>query len=189
MSQRTIARRYAAALYEEAESLDIVDTVDDDIEQLRASLRDSDELHRFFQNPVISDEKKQNVVKALFGERTHELTQRFLGLLIRKDREGMVSAIANQYHDLRNEQRGIVEATVKAAHDLDDEAQAALQDALESATGKNVVLHLEHDASLIGGVVVRIGDRVFDGSVRNKLDSLRERFHTSRVESTENGTS
>jgi F-type H+-transporting ATPase subunit delta len=188
MSQRTIARRYATALYEEAENLDIVDTVDDDIELLRASLSDSDELHRFFQNPVISDEKKQNVVKALFGERTHDLTQRFLGLLIKKDREGMVSAIADQYHDLRNEQRGIVEATVKAAHDLDEEVQSSLKDALESATGKRVVLHLEQDESLIGGVVVRVGDRVFDGSVRNKLDSLRERFRTSRVEATENGS-
>ena len=189
MSQRTIARRYATALYEEAESLDIVDTVDDDIELLRASLSDSDELHRFFRNPVISDEKKQNVVNALFGERTHDLTQRFLGLLIKKDREGMVSAIANQYHDLRNEQRGIVEVTVKAAHDLDDESQTALKNALENATGKRVVLQLEHDESLIGGVVVRVGDRVFDGSVRNKLDSLRERFRSSRVEATENGTS
>ena len=189
MSQRTIARRYATALYEEAESLDIVDTVDDDIELLRASLSDSDELHRFFQNPVISEEKKQNVVKALFGDRTHDLTQRFLGLLIKKDREGMVSAVADQYHDLRNELRGIVEATVKAAHDLDEEAQSALKDALENATGKRVVLHLEQDESLIGGVVVRIGDRVFDGSVRNKLDSLRERFRTSRVETRENGNS
>jgi len=188
MSQRTIARRYATALYEEADRLGIVDTVDDDIEMLRATLGDSDDLNRFFRSPVISDEKKINVVEALFSERTSELTQRFIGLLIKKDREPMIAAIADSYHDLRNEQRGIVEATVKAAHDLDDEVCDALKDALENATGKNVVLHLEQDESLIGGVVVRVGDRVFDGSVRNKLDSLRERFQSSRVDAEPNGT-
>jgi len=181
MSQRTVARRYATALYEEADRLGVVDSIDADIALLRSSLADSDELHRFFQNPVISDEKKQNVIDALFADRTHELTVRFLKLLVSKDREDMVSPMAKQYQALRDEQRGIVEARVKAAYDLSDDDRSALRSALKKTTGKDVRLEVDVDSSLIGGVVVRIGDRVFDGSVRNKLESLRERFRTSRI--------
>jgi F-type H+-transporting ATPase subunit delta len=181
MSQRTVARRYATALYEEADRIGSVDDVDADVALLRTSLDDSDELHRFFQNPVVSDTKKSNVIEALFGDRTHELTVRFLKLLVKKDREEMVSAIADQYQALRDEQLGIVEATVKAAYDLSDDDREHLKTALKKTTGKDVRLNVERDESLIGGVVVRIGDRVFDGSVRNKLETLRERFRTSRV--------
>ncbi|PEN13555.1 F0F1 ATP synthase subunit delta [Longibacter salinarum] len=181
MSQRTVARRYATALYEEADRLGIVDAIDGDVALLRASLDDSHELHRFFQNPVISDEKKGNVIDALLADRTHELTVRFLKLLVRKDREGMISPMTNQYRALRDEQRGVVEAHVKAAYDLSDDDREALKNALKATTGKKIRLVVDVDESLIGGVVVRIGDRVFDGSVRNKLENLRERFRTGRV--------
>lgn len=181
MSQRTVARRYARALYEEADRLGVVDSIDEDMSLLRETLDASDELARFFRSPVIPDSKKLGVVQALFEEKTHELTTKFLGLLIRKDRENLVSSVVDQYQALRDEQRGIVEATVRTAHVLDETETAALEDALESTTGKRVRLNIQQDAGLIGGVVVRIGDRVFDGSVRNKLDTLRERFRSSRA--------
>ncbi len=181
MSQRTVARRYARALYEEADRLDAVDPIDEDVSLLRETLDASDELDRFFRSPVISVSKKIGVVQSLFDERTHELTTTFLVLLIRKDRENLVSSVVDEYQALRDEQRGIVEATVRTAHVLDETETAALEEALEQTTGKRIRLNIEQDVDLIGGVVVRIGDRVFDGSVRNKLDTLRERFRTSRV--------
>ena len=191
MSQRTVARRYARALYEEAARLDAVDPIDEDVSLLRETLDASDELDRFFRSPVISVSKKIGVVQSLFDERTHELTTTFLVLLIRKDRENLVSSVVDEYQALRDEQRGIVEATVRTAHVLDETETAALEEALEQTTGKRIRLNIEQDVDLIGGVVVRIGDRVFDGSVRNKLDTLRERFRTSRVVAdgpSENGT-
>jgi F-type H+-transporting ATPase subunit delta len=191
MSQRTVARRYARALYEEADRLDAVDPIDEDVSLLRETLDASDELDRFFRSPVISVSKKIGVVQSLFDERTHELTTTFLVLLIRKDRENLVSSVVDEYQALRDEQRGIVEATVRTAHVLDETETAALEEALEQTTGKRIRLNIEQDVDLIGGVVVRIGDRVFDGSVRNKLDTLRERFRTSRVVAdgpSENGT-
>jgi len=191
MSQRTVARRYARALYEEADRLGAVDPIDEDVSLLRETLDASDELVRFFRSPVIPVSKKIDVVQSLFGERTHELTTTFLVLLIRKDRENLVSSVVDEYQALRDEQRGIVEATVRTAHVLDETETAALEEALEQTTGKRVRLNIEQDVDLIGGVVVRIGDRVFDGSVRNKLDTLRERFRTSRVVAdgpSENGT-
>jgi len=179
MSQRTISRRYATALYQEADRSGALDAVDDDVEMLRRSLEDNRELRSFFGSPVIPPEKKRDVIDALLGDRVAPLTLRFLHLLVAKSREDMVQAIADAYHDLRDEQRGIVDVTARVAHPLDDDEREALTDALEQHTGKTVRLHTEHEPELIGGVVIRIGDRVFDGSVRNKLASLRERMRQS----------
>lgn len=181
MSQRTVARRYATALYEEADRTDVVDAVDDDVELIRESLEASDDLMRFFESPVIPDEKKEAVIDSLFKERFDDLTHRFLKLLVKKDREAIVAAMAEQYQALRDEHRNIVEAHVRIPRPIGDDEKDALIRALEQTTGKNVRLKVEEDPDLIGGLVVRIGDRVYDGSVRNKLDNLRDRFQQGRI--------
>jgi F-type H+-transporting ATPase subunit delta len=181
MSQSTVARRYATALYEEADRTDVVEAVDADVELIRNSLEASDDLMRFFESPVIPDEKKGAVIDTLFEDRVDALTHRFLKLLVKKDREGMVAAVAEQYQALRDEQRNIVEAHVRTAQPMGDDEKDELTTALEQTTGKNVRLKVEEDADLIGGLVVRIGDRVYDGSVRNKLENLRDRFRQGRI--------
>lgn len=181
MSQSTVARRYATALYEEADRTDVVDAVDADVEMIRESLEASDDLMRFFESPVIPDEKKGNVIDALFEDRVEALTHRFLKLLVKKDRESLVASVVKQYQDLRDEHRNIVEARVRIARPMGDDEKDALIKALEQTTGKNVRLKVEEDADLIGGLIVRIGDRVYDGSVRNKLENLRDRFQQGRI--------
>lgn len=181
MSQRTVARRYATALYEEADETGVLETVDEDVLMLRQSLQSNGELSRFFESPVISQEKKDEIVQILLGDRVAPLLEQFLRLLIRKDRETMTKAILDQYQTLRDEQRGIVDAEVTVAHSLADADREALVEALEEETGKSVRLHVEEDPDLIGGLVLRIGDRVFDGSVRNQLTALRGRLRDAAL--------
>lgn len=182
MSKRTVARRYAGALYEEADETGVLEAVDDDILMLRESLEDATHpLSRFFKSPVIPQEKKDAVVRELLSDQVEELTLRFLRLLIHKDRETMTKPILDQYQALRNDQRGIVDAEVTVARSLADEDRTAIADALESKTGKTVRLHVEEDADLVGGLIIRIGDHVFDASVRNKLTNLRDRLHDSSL--------
>jgi F0F1-type ATP synthase, delta subunit (mitochondrial oligomycin sensitivity protein) len=102
-------------------------------------------------------------------------------LLIHKDRETITKPILDQYQALRDEQRGIVDAEATVARPLDDEDREALTDALEAETGKTVRLHVEEDTDLIGGLIIRIGDRVFDASVRNKLANLHDRLRESAL--------
>ncbi|WP_022835976.1 ATP synthase F1 subunit delta [Salisaeta longa] len=189
MSARTVARRYATALYEEASDQGVVDTVDDDVAMLRESLASVDALQRLYESPVVSQEKKHAVTGALLEDRVHALTLRFVRLLITNDREGMLAAILQQYHALRDEQEGIVEVEARSAQPLDDDARATLLEALESKTGQQVRLTVRHDPGLMGGLVVRIGDRVFDGSIKHKLAALRERFrHTTATPSANGAT-
>jgi F-type H+-transporting ATPase subunit delta len=187
MSQRTVARRYATALYQEADETGVLEDVDDDVLMLRESLESNGELARFFKSPVIPQGKKETVIQELLGDRTADLTVQFLRLLVQKDRETMTKAILDQYQSLRDEHRGIVDATVRVARSLSDEDRETIVETLETETGQSVRLTVEEDPDLIGGVVIRIGDRVFDGSVRNQLANLHDRLRKSALSTDANG--
>lgn len=181
MSQRTVTRRYAAALYEEANANGVLEAVDEDVLMLLESLDANRPLARVFESPVIPQDKKDSIVRELLDGRVEDLTVRFLRLLIQKDRETMTEEILDQYRSLRDEQRGIVDAEVTVARSLTDEDQSALVEALEEKTGKKIRLHLHENPDLIGGLVVRIGDRVFDASVRSQLGALHDRLRDATL--------
>jgi F-type H+-transporting ATPase subunit delta len=176
MSEITIARRYAQALNEQAAQSGVLDQVDADIELIRESLADSRELRAFFDSPIISREKKADVVKALFGERIQTVTMNFMGLLVEKRREGVFPSVVSSYRELRDDQLGTTAVSVRTAYELSEEDQNALVNELKSLTGKQVRLETKVDASIMGGIVIRIGDTVYDGSITNQLATLRERL-------------
>ncbi len=171
-----VARRYAQALAEEAERQDRVEAVDADAALIRESLEASPELENFFESPILSAEQKKEVVRALFEERLSTLTYRFLQLLVEKERETLLREVLEAYRALRDRQRGIVEVQARTAGPLDDAGRTRLAEGAGRRTGHEVRLRTQQDPALIGGVVLRIGDTVYDGSVRNQLAALRERM-------------
>ena len=176
MTNQTVARRYAQALYEEAVREQRVERVDEDIALVRQGLDASRDLVVFFESPVVPRRKKEAVVEALFAGRVEPMTLHFLRLLIEKKREALFPDVVEAYRALRDEQLGIVEARARVASALSEDEQRVLVEALERLTGAQVRLKVERDAGLLGGLVVRIGDTVYDGSVRHQLASLRERM-------------
>jgi F-type H+-transporting ATPase subunit delta len=175
MSQ-TIARRYARALYEMADSKRVVDRIDGDVEMILASLSGSPELYRFFADPVLSAEKKRRVIAALFGPRIHEVMASFLALLVDKRREPLFPDVARSYRDLRDAQTNVVRAEARVALPLPAAEMQRLQTALERLTGRSVRLNTRVDPTIVGGVVVRVGDTVYDRSVANQLARLRNQM-------------
>lgn len=176
MSDQTVARRYAQALYEQADENGEVDAIDEDVRAVQQSLEDSRELTLLFERPIVQRAKKRTVVEELFEGRVEPLTLRFLKLLIKKKRDALVSDVMRTYRALRDEQRGVVTARVRTALPLDDTEREKLKSELENLTGQTVRLETRQDESLIGGVVVRIGDTVYDGSARHQLESLHDRM-------------
>lgn len=172
-----VARRYALALYQEADAQDAVDRTDDDVALLAETLGGSRELTALFESPVIGREKKEAVIGRLFEGRVSDLTLRFVRLLVEKEREDVLPAIVRAYGALRDERLGVVEALVKTARPLGYDETRQLEQALEARTGKQIRMKVEVEPSLIGGLVVRIGDRVYDRSVQHQLDVLREQLH------------
>lgn len=171
-----IARRYARALYEEAQRHSTTDSVNEDVDLVRETLENSRELRLFFQSPIVSREKKEAVVRELFGERVSDLTLQFLEQLIEKKRETVFPEIALAFQDLRDHELGVVRASARVATPLSEADKQHLVSALERLTGKSVRLSVEQHAELMGGLVIRVGDTVYDGSVRNQLANLREQM-------------
>lgn len=171
-----VARRYARALFEEARALGQAQAIDADVTVLHESFTTSRELARVFESLVIPREKKKKVIEALFAGRLEPLTIRFVALLVEKERENLLPAIVAAYRALQDEERGVLEVHVRTAFPLNEAGAQPLVKKLTQLTGKKIRLQLQQDPSLIGGVVVRIGDTVYDGSVRQQLAALRERL-------------
>ncbi len=176
MSDATVARRYAQALYQEAEATGQAERIDEDMKGVQESLDASRELDLFFRSPVIAREKKEAVIGKLFDGKVAPLIVRLMRLLVQKGREDILPAVVRQYSALRDEQLGVVEATVKTAMPMEYDETESLRKTLEARTGKSVRLRIEVVPELIGGAVVRIGDRVYDGSVQHQLESLRDQL-------------
>ena len=177
----TVARRYAQALYQEAEQKGTIDRVDEDVAMIQESLEGSPELMRFFHAPIISSEKKESIVTTLFSDRVHKSVLAFMHLLIRKGRGGLFPVIASAYQDLRDRQMGIVEANVRSALALSDDEEKKLEQGIQKMTGKKVRLKIEVDPSILGGLIIRVGDTVYDGSVLHQLGTLRGRLENSTL--------
>ena len=178
MSDITIARRYAQALNEQAAQTGVLEQVDADINLISNALADSRELRDFFGSPIISRTKKADVVKGLFGERVQPITLSFLTLLVEKRREDVFPIVVSSYQELRDQQLGVTPVSVRTAFELSDDDRSALMGALRSMTGNEVRLQTRIDASIMGGMVIRIGDTVYDGSITNQLATLRERLQS-----------
>jgi len=176
MSDSMVARRYALALYEEAESAGRAEAVTAGVEAVRESLAGSRELERLFASPAVPAERKEAVLERLFEGRVDPLLVRLMRMLVRKGREAELPSVVRAYAALRDERLGLTEAHVRTALPLDPGDAAALTAALERTTGRKVRLRIEVEPELLGGLVVRVGDTVYDGSARHQLEQLRAQF-------------
>jgi F-type H+-transporting ATPase subunit delta len=175
MSVSVVAQRYAGALLELGVEEGNLDVVVKDVGALAQAWRDSPELRNAIENPLVDLPTKKAVLGdvaaalgACAGARSVAL------LLVDRRRARALPYIAEALRGLADAHRGVVRARVTAAAPLPEPYYAKLQGQLERLTGKRVVVERDIDASLIGGVVTRIGDRIFDGSVRTRLQSLRD---------------
>ena len=170
------ARRYALALTQEAAQTGQTDAVDADVTFLGETLDASRDLRTLFRSPIVSRDKKLNVLEALFTGRVSDLTMRFLRLLVSKQREDLIPEVVMAVRELRDAASNTVEAQVRSAKPLTDAERAALTSRLEARAGQTVRLTERVQPDLIGGLVVRIGDVVYDRSVKHQLETLREQL-------------
>lgn len=169
-------RRYALAFMTQAAEAGALETADADVAVLQNLLKESRELRQFIASPLFKAEKKASVMQAVLGDHVSAQTHSFVQFLITKGRIEHLASILSAYVSARDAEAGTVVAQVKTAIPLDAAAQTALTQKLETLTGRNVRLETQTDASLIGGMVVRVGDTVYDGSVRHHLERLQERL-------------
>jgi F-type H+-transporting ATPase subunit delta len=169
-----LAERYAAALFDLADERKALDQVAGDLQSLRAMLRDSADLRRLVRSPVLSREAQGKGIAALAGEaELSPLTRNFLGLLAQNRRLFALADIIQGFLERLAERRGEVTARVVAAQELTPAQREAVSEQLRQALGAKVAVDIAVDPSLLGGMVVRLGSRMVDASLKSKLNRLQ----------------
>lgn len=170
-----IGRRYGKALLELAAEQGQTEKVDRELGELKKSWDDSEDLREIFQNPSVSQADRGKVVNALATKMgLSVLVKNTVKLLSDRNRTRHLPEVIEAYEKLSQEKAGRVRAEVITATPMPEAYFTQLQRTLERVTGKKVTLDKREDPSIIGGVVARVGDKVFDGSIRTRLDELKD---------------
>jgi len=180
MSGSTVAKRYAKALFEVASEQNCLDQVEKDLQQVVDTFAAAPELKTWIQHPRTEIGKKKEVFAKVFAG-VNDYTKNLLFVLADRKRENILEDIAHEYKRLANEARGIVEAVVTSAFPLTEEDRKQLIAAFEPIIGKKISIHEKVDSDILGGVIVQVGDRLYDGSLKTKLTRFKERLSGSRV--------
>ena len=171
--QASLAGRYAAALFDLASEAGTITAVESDLDHLGSALRESAELRALIRNPEIS---REQIGRVMSGIADHlgltGLTRNFLGVLAQNRRIAELPAIIRAFVAIAAAQRGEVSAEVVTAHPLTDEQVGQLEQKLRAREGRTVKLRTRVDRDLLGGLVVTIGSRRIDSSIRTRLNSL-----------------
>ncbi len=177
MSVETVARRYATALADVVFKTGETELVGSELGQFQNLMTESPQLGEVFRNPAVPYEQKSRLLESLLARtKPVKTTANFLRILLKNARLGDLDAVAKRFAAVLEERAGMVSAEVTTAQPLSTEQQNVLQNKLQNITGKKVVLNYKIDPEIIGGVVTRIGSTVYDGSVKNQLEQLRERM-------------
>ncbi|GCD84467.1 F0F1 ATP synthase subunit delta [Parageobacillus thermoglucosidasius] len=176
MNKEIIAKRYAFALFQIAVEKQLLEQMEEEIRAVWQALAENEQFLSLLTYPKLSLEKKKALIKETFASVSTPL-QNTLLLLLERHRIDIVPQLAQQFTDLVNEARGVAEATAYSARPLTEEEKRALSDVFAKKIGKTT-LRIENivDPSLIGGVKLRIGNRIYDGSISGKLKQIQRQL-------------
>ena len=172
----TIARRYAEALYEAAKDAGLTREIGEQLEQLLRVLKTDRELDLAFRSPALTAGRRRQLLEECFQGELHPFVLNLCQLLWTKGRENSLPSVVTAYRQLLRKDEGLLTAEAVSASNLTEEQLAPRRQALEKRFGQPVIIEMKVDRSLLGGVRVRVGNTVLDGSVRGHLQALRERM-------------
>ena len=176
MSVFKVASRYAKSLLDLANERGTLEQVKTEIEQVAAVIKSSPELQAVLNNPIIKTDKKQNILVALFKDKVSVEVSSFFDIMVKKGRSEIIYPTTLEFIEAYNELKKIVKAEVISAAPMSEANIAALKATIAQQINAEVVLTNKVDASLIGGFVVKVGDRQLDQSIAGKLNKLERHF-------------
>lgn len=172
MSDRGLARRYAHALFESSKEKNLLDKTEDDLNQVIETVDKNEDLYSLFEREMIAPEDKIAVVEKIFGKDISRQAMNFLQLVLYKRREKYLKEMLEEYMKLADEARGKLEVEAVTGAELTSEQEEMVKQQLSEITGKDVRLKARVDPDLVGGIVIKIGDKVYDRSAKKQLEVL-----------------
>lgn len=180
MSKDIVAKRYAVALFRLAKEKHMLETFEEELRTVKEVFLTSKELSMFLTQPNISTEKKKEVIRQAFSSMSSYVLNT-LSLLIDKHREDIIVDIANEYFTLANEERNVADAIVYSVRPLTEDEQVGIAEVFAKKIEKDAVrIKNIVDTDLLGGIKVRIGNRIYDGSLQGKLARIQRELLNNR---------
>jgi F-type H+-transporting ATPase subunit delta len=177
MSTETIARRYGTALADVVLTSGEADTVKNELDMWSMMLGANEALRGVFDNPTVSHSAKEKVLAGLISKTNPSKTSaNFLRVLLQNGRVGDLSEINERFTAVLDERRNVVAAEIISARELPQGERDEFERNLEKLTGKQININFTTNSDIIGGVITRIGSTVYDGSVKTKLQNLKEQL-------------
>jgi F-type H+-transporting ATPase subunit delta len=177
MSSQTVARRYATALADVVLKNGEAREVQQELIAWAEMLRSNANLREVFANPTIALDQKRGVLKRLIEiARPRPTTVNFLKVLLQNQRLPELEEINRKFAAVLDDRGGLIAAQVTTARPVEPGTQQTLQTMLRNLTGKSVRIEFDTDPGMIGGLVTRIGSTIYDGSVRNQLEQIKEKM-------------
>jgi len=173
MKGTIVASRYAKSLLDLSLEQNSLDKINNDMVQLSEICAESKDLRNLLNNPTIHDSKKVEVLNALFGNQMEDLSLAFMALITKNSRENILPAIAESFTQLYKAHNNILDVILISAQPLEENAKAKIINKIKSTFDGTIELIEEIDPSLIGGFIVKIGDKQLDSSVASQLTNLK----------------
>lgn len=172
--EKLVAKTYATALFEVAIESNQLDQIGNELEYIDRTFTQYPEFYELYKTPQISSDEKKQIIAKVFQQEISPEVMNFLKIILDKRRTRVFEDITKEYQRLANAHNNIVEAVAITAVPMPDADKLALETKLSEITGKFVRLENKIDDSIIGGILVRIGDKVIDGTIQSRLNVLQE---------------
>lgn len=173
MSKSAVAKRYAIALFELAQESNTLASTREDLLEIKTAWKQDADVQALFASPKLSFDKKKELIRTVFGSASPAVVNTLL-FLVEKKRLKELPAIVEEFIALSNDAQGIAEATVYSTRSLTDEERAHISSAFAKEVGKSSLnIHNVVDPSLIGGLRIQIGNRIYDNTLSSKLNRLK----------------
>lgn len=173
MSRAAVARNYAETLLELASREDAAEDYMEYLAEVAGLARTEPMFRAFLETPTVAFDKKRTALRAAFGDRYPEPFVRFVLVMLEKRRQGLLTEIEEAYHSLLDVRSGRIRVSVTLASKPDAELRETLVTNLSRVLDRDVMAEFGEDENIIGGLIIRVGDRVMDGSLRRRLHTLR----------------
>ncbi|MEM6641728.1 MAG: ATP synthase F1 subunit delta [Bacteroidota bacterium] len=177
MSEGRIAARYAKPLLNLAEEKSVLEEVKQDMDSFASLCKENRDFSLMLKSPIIPHKRKAEILKKIFEGKFSDLTLQAFDLITRKNREYLLVAIADEFLALYNLRKGIANVTVTTTFQLESDLRESFKKLATKVTGKSPNLEEEIDPDILGGYVLKFGDKQIDDSVRGRLNDLKLKFN------------
>ena len=177
MKETRVALRYAKSLISLADERNVLEQVKEDMQTVLSVCEENSDFTNMLKSPIVKADKKATILNEIFAKEVCELSLSFINIVIEKKREAILEAIAENFMNLYNESKNIVKASVVTAIAITEDIRTQVLAQLKLVAGDaDVQIEERVDESIIGGFILRIGDREFNASIANKLQQLKREF-------------